>query len=150
MTTRIELTGRITAVTPESPKRRILCSAPDCPNEVAAINTLCIGHRTDEVEKATTIMRKICSEQKVSVAEVCGPRKDAYIVACRWKIVVSIRNGTILSWSQIGKIINKKHSSVIYMFNMAMGVKRDPSKKGKNVPFLKTVIVDVEKMENKK
>lgn len=139
---RIILTGRIADATPANPRRRILCSAPDCPNEVASINTICIGHTADATAKALAIIERLCAQRKVSVADVRGPRRDKHYVAARWAIVEAIRRETFLSWKQIGKILNKKHSSVIYMWRKATGTMCDPRKKGINVPFFKTVVVN--------
>lgn len=74
----------------------------------------------EEAEKAGT-----------TVEQIKGHSRKAHIVAARWAVIDRLRNDLHMSLTQIGKAVNRDHSSVIHALEQ-LGARKLPQ------PYAKT------------
>ncbi len=55
----------------------------------------------------------------ITVEEILGPRQFREYSLARAAIVLVLREGTPLSYPQLGKLLNRNHSSIIHLEHMA-------------------------------
>ena len=63
---------------------------------------------------ARQIVREITDEFAVTWAEIVSPRRNSYIVRARHKMFWRLKNETIWSLPQIGRYVNKDHTTVLH------------------------------------
>ena len=81
--------------------------------------------------RAELIMRRVCSVHGVSLAEIVGPRVTKTVVVARRECAYRLRNemtiaGDRPSLPQIGRWMNKDHSSIFYALKRYNGPPVDP------------------------
>lgn len=59
--------------------------------------------------------RRIALDHGVKMEEVCGPHRHAAVVAARHEIILTLHDRFNLTPSQIGRIVGKDHTSVLYV-----------------------------------
>lgn len=66
------------------------------------------------VPKWKLISREICEKHKVSLDELKGPRRTPRYIPIRYELYYRLRTELGMSWGQIGKVVNRDHSTVLY------------------------------------
>jgi chromosomal replication initiation ATPase DnaA len=75
---------------------------------------------------ATQTLHKASDLAGVSVAMICGPRASKLLCQIRWAVMAALRsNGMPLT--EIGKWLNRDHSTIIYGLRRAEQMQADPS-----------------------
>jgi hypothetical protein len=80
------------------------------------------------------VLREICAQERLKVADVIGPRKYDHLVEVRLKVARRLREH---GWStpRIGKLLRRDHSTIVSMLNggkhrkpMLAPAQREPGK----------------------
>jgi hypothetical protein len=66
------------------------------------------------VERRTRWLHAICAHHGVTWDEVIGTWRAHHLVAVRWACAVFLRDDWGMSYSQIGKLMRRDHSTIIY------------------------------------
>jgi chromosomal replication initiation ATPase DnaA len=75
-----------------------------------------------QLAEAQIVAGEECARAGVTMADVRGKRRRDRIVAIRRAIARRLRNETLLTYPEIGRVINRDHSTVLSL----LGVHRVP------------------------
>jgi chromosomal replication initiation ATPase DnaA len=64
----------------------------------------------------------------VTLDDLKGPRRDAFMANIRWDAMLEIRRRTKHSLPQIGRFFNRDHTSVLYAIRRASGETAESAK----------------------
>ena len=94
----------ITTVWSSDGKRTETLEGPICPAWLVS----------DGDDMAQRIMVDYCAKHHVDVSDIMGASRKRYLVIRRHRIISKIRKETALSLPEIGKLMNRDHSTILY------------------------------------
>lgn len=83
-------------------------------DEIVANFRVIIPGTSSTKPKGKDIIKRVCWEHEMSVAAVVGPSRNKQIVAVRHAAMAEVHMHTDLTLTQIGKLFNRDHTSVLH------------------------------------
>ena len=77
--------------------------------------TLSNKTRRQQIDYVQAILIGVCAEYGIGVEEILGDRRDQPVVIARWEAVRRAYEGTGLSTTELGRVFNRDHTSILYI-----------------------------------
>lgn len=75
----------------------------------------------DIVGYAHEILREEAFKYTVAIGDIVGPTRVRHVVVARWAVAERLLEELEMTLESIGRVLNRDHSSVVYMLRRARG-----------------------------